>query len=86
LGEHDDDLKAFVRESDVDGCASRSMSRSSVPLRTHVDTPRVPIGPIGRSVGRAPSGHDPLGNFRVVIRRRMGHTHTGVYFLYCIRI
>jgi hypothetical protein len=45
-----------------------------------VDTPRVPIGRSGRSVGRAPSGHDPLGNFRVVIRRRMGQNTRGCLF------
>ena len=51
---------------------------------THESSPNR-SGPVrsGRAVGRAPSGHDPLGNFRVVIRRRMGQ-NTRVFIFYTV--
>ena len=64
------------------------MSRSSVPIedaRGHTTSPDRSVRSVrsGRSGGRAPSGHDPLGNFRVVIRRRMGqNTRVFIFILY----
>ena len=64
------------------------MSRSSVPIedaRGHTTSPDRSVRSVrsGRSVGRAPSGHDPLGNFRGVIRRRMGQ-NTRVFIFYTV--